>query len=276
MPLTVKPYSDAHAIKNMAFAFEFSTPLQADVLTSLRQGEVHAKLSERLPRFNEQRAVVLNFGAPQLQVPVAPQPLSGLLYDSLKPNGEPSWAVNLLANMLVVVCGEYSRWVGTWERAREFLAIVLPHILPTTAIGTVGLQYTDEFGGLGSKAQFTLDGVFNPESRFIPKNIIDVHGPCHAHHGFFSHIDAPSPSRVLTNVNVDVGEDSDRMKINITTAHRCIFSEPVSGTAEQLLAADGVIGRTLDVLHDLNKSVVGDILTADVKAAINFDRPREA
>jgi uncharacterized protein (TIGR04255 family) len=260
----------------MAFAFEFSTPLQAEVLTSLRQGEVHAKLLEQLPRHTEQRGVVINFGMPQLQIPTPQPPLNGLLYDSLKPNGEPSWAVNILSNMLVVVCGEYSRWARVWERAQEFFMIVLPHILSATAIGTVGLQYTDEFGALGNKAQFTLNGVFNPESRFIPRNIIGAHGPCHSHHGFFEHIDTPSPSRVLTNVNVDVGEDSGKMKINITTAHRCIFASPIPGTSDQLLAANGVIGKTFAALHVLNKSVVGDILTTDVKAAINFDRPPQA
>ena len=276
LALNVKPYSERHAIKNVVFALEFAQPVQSDFLRAIRSGTVNEQLQAELPRVIEQKALVFNFTTvgTNLGAPVggAPQPLGGLTYDKLRPNGEAEWAVTINQGMLLVNCGAYSRWNGIWPEAKKLLSMILPTVLEATSIGTVGLQYVDEFSSIGDKEAFRLDDLFAAHGRFIPPNLLECRGQCHSHHGYFEDVKEPVAGKILTNVNVDVLEQPSRMVASITGSHRCMPFAPLAmGGVDEMLADDGLITRIWNKLHRCNKGVIGNILTEEVKNAIAFD-----
>ncbi|MFM0270898.1 TIGR04255 family protein [Paraburkholderia aspalathi] len=279
MALNLKPYSDKHAIKNVVFALEFSQPVQSDFLRSIREGKVSEQLEKELPRVIEQKSLVFNFAnfGTNLNVPVGgtPQPLGGISYDRLRPNGEAEWAVTINQMMILVTCGQYSRWAGIWPQLKSFLLALLPDVLTVTSIGVVGLQYLDEFSSIVRKEDFTLGDLFVANSEFLPSNLVKSRGQCHSHHGYFEDVEQPVSGKILTNINVDVVEQPSRMVVAITGSHRCTPVTPLAGmVAEELLRDDGIVTRIWEKLHQCNKRILGDILTPEVKALISFDTPQ--
>ncbi|ARL98128.1 TIGR04255 family protein [Burkholderia pseudomallei] len=280
MALNVKPYSEKHAIKNVVFALEFSAPVQSDFLQSIRVGSINEQLQKELPRVIEQKALVFNFAnaGTNLNLPAAgsPQPLGGLSYDRLRPNGEAEWAVVINQTMLLITCGAYSRWAGIWPTVKNFLLLMLPEILKVTSIGTLGLQYVDEFSSTGPKDRFSLHEIFAKDSRFLPPNLINLQDQCHSHHGFFEKLDTPVAGKILTNINVDVVEQPSRWVASVTGSHRYMLGTPIDGQqADSLLNDEGIATQIWAKLHQCNKLVVGDMLTSEVKELISFDHTKK-
>ena len=280
LALNVKPYSEDHAIKNVIFALEFSQTLPSEFLEVVRDGEVGAALKADLPRVIEQKALVFNFSNVGAGLPIpakiggaggAQQALSGLNYDKVKPNGESEWAVSVNQNLILVTCGNYSRWNGIWPTVKKLLSGLLSEVLKTTSIGVVGLQYTDEFSSLGSKEDFSLKCLFVDGSIYLPSHFVDCQGQCHSHNGYYERVENPVTGNILNNINVSVTEQSASMIVSIVGSHRYTPATPIAGaTVEALLSDEGMITGIWATLHKVNKNIIGDVLTAEVKEAINF------
>lgn len=273
MAATVRPYTDKHGIKSVVFALELVGAISAETLVAIKDGDAGATLKKSLPRVQEQRSIVLNF-------PMAPsgfnpgvdqttQPLTGLQYDLIKPDGSTEWAVSIQQSMILITCGNYERWKAISEKAREFLKTIVPY-LGEIVVATVGLQYVDEFYSTVPKEQFKLSGLFSSTSRYIPQNIVGCNGPCHSHHGFFDTLEQPL-ARILNNINVNVLEETAAFRIEVVGAHRCMLRTQIGLNDIALLQPEGTIGAVWEKLHTHNKKIIGDMLIDEVKQAINFD-----
>lgn len=285
MAATIKPYGGKHAISNVLFFFEFSTPLPPHAFMDLLEGTpLHEQLVEKLPRVSKQQQMMLNlaqghgvdqqfFGGPfggPFGTPFAPSGLiSGIAFDRVKPNGEPALSVNIQANALIIACGEYERWAGLWAEVRKYLSILTPW-LGETKFSALSLQYTDAFKVSFPRGEAqSLTELFKPGTAYLPPTFTLLVDAFHSHHGYFSQPTFGLGGKLLTNVNVNVTETASVFDVQVTTAHKYqlfeMFSPVISG------ALNDQMNDVFQYLHDQNKVVVGDMLTDQVKDMISFN-----
>ena len=160
-----------------------------------------------------------------------------------------------------------------WSEARKIFHVVLPTVLRFRSITAVGLQYLDEFKWLGNKSDFQAEFLFQKGSNYLAPNVFELNDPWHNNHGFLRHCDNPCAHRELTNINIGVADQADFRVISIVTIHRALLSEPIVAT-NTLLGKDGSTGSLdalLETMHQLNKSLLGDVLTKSMQKTINLN-----
>jgi uncharacterized protein (TIGR04255 family) len=284
MAATIKPHGGKHAISNVLFLFEFSAPLPPHAFASLLEGtELHDQLVEKLPRVSKQQQMMLNipqgpgveqfFGAPfpgPFAGPFGPAgPISGIAFDRVKPNGEPALSVNIQANALIIVCGEYVRWAGLWAEVKRYLSILVPW-LGDTKFSALSLQYTDAFKVSFPQGEAQpLTELFCAGNKYLPPTFTSLTDAFHSHHGYFSRPEFGLGGKLLTNVNVNVTETASVFDVQITTVHKYQLFEMFSPVARGEL--NDQMNDVFQYLHDQNKLVVGDMLTDQVKDMISFN-----
>lgn len=280
MSAIIKPYGDQHAINNVLFVFEFAFPVPPHAFVDLRaNGPYHRKFRESgLPRASEHQQLMLNIspGADGSAVPPQflnqPGFISGATFDRIRPDGEPEFSINIQANALVIVCGEYVRWAGLWKKVIEYLSILAPWLNSIGAeFSALCLQYVDTFYvsfSDGKKAPLTE--LFNAESEYLPKNFSQLSHAFHSHHGFFSFPPEKESGRLLTNINVNVSESVESFDVNIVCNHKLELSENKK-FVDEYMTTNKVAATVFQFLHDQNKEVIGDLLTESVKNRISFD-----
>lgn len=277
MTAIIQPFDDNHAISDVVFSFEFAEAVAAHDFVELRaNGSLHKALKQKLPRFNEQQQITFNFGPEQhfFAAPVTPPGIiSGVVFDKVKPDGDPEFAINIQANSIVIVCGKYTRWAGIWAQVEEYLGI-LSTWLKDIKLSAVSLQYTDFFRvNFKNGERLPLSDLFSENSIYIPANFKNITQAFHSHHGFFLDPEYEIPGKLLTNVNINVIESSGTFDTNIICSHKYHFFTPTDA-AEQSDQSNDSLGRCFKYLHDVNKEVVGDLLTENVKGMINFNDSR--
>lgn len=282
MAATIKPQGGKHAISNVMFLFEFSTPLPPHAFAGLLEGTpLHEQLVADLPRVSKQQQVTMQFpqnlGAenqffvnPFAQAFGPPGAIAGIAFDRVKPNGEPALSVNIQANMLVILCGEYERWAGLWAEVKKYLSILTPW-LGASKFSALTLQYTDAFKVSFPRGEAQpLTELFSSSTRYLPPTFTDVKDAFHSHHGFFTQPTFGLGGKLLTNVNVNVTETASIFDVQITTAHKYQLFEMFSPVTDAG-SLNPQMNDVFQYLHDENKVVVGDLLTEQVKEMISFN-----
>lgn len=280
MAANIKPLGGKHAISNVLFLFEFSAPLPPHAFAGLLEGTpLHDELVADLPRVTKHQQMLMNFpqnsdnqffANPFAQPFSPPGAISGVAFDRVKPNGEPALSVNIQANMLMIVCGEYERWAGLWAEVKKYLSILAPW-LGAGKFSALSLQYTDAFKvNFPRGAAEPLTELFDPSTRFLPPTFTSLRDAFHSHHGYFSQPEFGLSGKLLTNVNVNVTETGSVFDVQITTAHKYLLSEMFSPVTDAG-ALNPQMNDVFQYLHDENKVVVGNMLTEQVKELISFN-----
>ncbi|MWV11175.1 TIGR04255 family protein [Pseudomonas sp. R-28-1W-6] len=278
MTALIKPFDakHGHAISNVLFVFEFATPLAPHAFADLMVGgRLHEQLKERLPRVIEKQQMTLNFafGAEhQMVSPPVPMPgmIGGISFARMREDGQPAIAVNIDANALSVVCGEYERWAKVADEVNHYLGILKPW-LANVAAACLSLQYTDTFkvSFADGKAK-PLTDLFNIDSRYLPSGIDKLDDAFHSHHGFFSAPKFELNGKILTNIDVNVNRVSSSFDVTVLTLHKYQLFTPLS-----LIDETGNVSESLapafKYLHDESKAVFGDVITNAAKELIHFD-----
>ncbi|MDY7567500.1 TIGR04255 family protein [Pseudomonas sp. RTC3] len=283
MAAMIKPFDEehGHAISNVLIVFEFSAPLSPHVFTDLRAGgKLHESLKADLPRVVEQQQMTFNFnvGADhQMFAPPISQPgmIGGISFDRIKPNGEAAMSVNVQANALLIICGEYERWAKVSEEVGKYLDILNPLLSPIS-VSSLLLQYTDIFKVSYEAGQpCPLTDLFSSQSKYLPPSFANISDSFHSHHGFFTTPDFTLNGKLLTNINVNVTEAASVFDVNIVTMHKYMLSDMLP-----LIAQDSEINKIIkpvfQYLHDQSKLVFGDLLTDAAKRLIKFDSKNPA
>lgn len=275
MAANIKPFGDRHAISNVLFIFEFAVPLAPHAFTALRAGGMlHERLKADLPRVTEQQQMLVNFAPDQhffSPPPFAPQGvIGGISFDRVKPNGEPAVAVNIQSNALFIVCGEYERWNDVWAEVKNYLTILSP-FLKGFEVSAMALQYTDAFKVNFPRGEnHPLTELFSTKTRYLPSNADSLTDSFHSHHGYFSEPKFSLAGKILTNVNINVTEQTSVFDVQILTMHKYqLFDTFVLASSEGDF--NPLTDKVFQYLHDENKVVVGDLLTDQVKETISFN-----
>ncbi|AZO85931.1 hypothetical protein BOO88_25885 [Stutzerimonas stutzeri] len=278
MAATIKPYNEehGHAISNVLIVFEFAAPLLPHAFTDLRAGgKLHESLKAEMPRVIEQQQVMFNFNtSPDHQMFAPPIPQTGMIggisFGRIQPNGEPAISVNIQANALMIICGEYERWAKVSQEVEKYLDILNPW-LSDISVSSLSLQYTDTFKvTFGDSPAGPLTDLFSTESKYLPPSFAGLSDSFHSHHGFFSAPEFELGGKILTNINVNATETASKVDVNIVTLHKYMLSEmlPLIANDKEVNPA---VKPALQYLHDQSKLVFGDLLTEPVKRLIKLE-----
>jgi uncharacterized protein (TIGR04255 family) len=271
--LTVTPAGGRHAIKNVIFAVEWQAALDSSLIAEISQ--LHDRFQDKLPRKADQRSVTINIAAGANLPPATPAvptvPLiTGVVFDKVKPNGEPAWAINVNQNMLLALCGEYTRWIPIRDEVFTYFRHILPITLQQHPINAVGLQYTDEFSITGDYNNAPFDCVFNVNTQYVPRNATQLIDLWHSHHGYFERVTAPLAHRHLTNINVNVLGQPDRRLVQIVTSHKCQLDSPTADWAGLIEGDNSLLRIFYESMHTTNKSIITDLLNPQLRRRIGL------
>jgi uncharacterized protein (TIGR04255 family) len=256
--LLIRPYSDQHAIKTMAFVVEPERDISPDEFERL--SVLEKKLKSELPRLVSHRAVTLNLGADggatsNLHAGEGP---GGFTLDRLMADGTPEWALSLQPNFVRVLCNKYERWEGTWKKAQYYFDEALPIVLEDNSIKAITLQYVDEFKIEGNVAEFRAEELFRTGSPYLTPVVFDAESLWHSHSGRFCTTE--DGHRLLNVVNVSLVAQEDGVTAQIVMTHK--IDAPTGGG---LFSPDedprAGMDRLMCLLHENDKQILSEVIT---------------
>lgn len=262
----LKPFGEQHAIKTMAFALEFISPLEVDAFLQLLS--LHSEWQDFLPRKISQQALHVNLdrviGAGGQ--PASKQELSGVIFDRIGPDGNVEWGLNVSSERIVVACTKYTRWAEIWSQSRNLLEKVAPICLSHQPIKSVGLQYTDEYIWNGEISDFRANLLFKADSLYLTPNVFNLENLWHCHHGYFVDFTDPIKYRRHDTLNIDLLEQDKNMVVRIQTTHRSlpdkVFVDPKSLFEN--------IDMYMEKMHDENKNLLSNLIVDEMLEKISL------
>jgi uncharacterized protein (TIGR04255 family) len=267
--MNIEPYADRHAIKTAAFAIEWKTPLTPNELAKI--SSLHPRVSAFLPRKTEQR---MPFAFAMTNAPRAEGGMGGLVgvnFDALKPDGVASWSFLAQPGMIIVSCGDYSRWETVWDNVEMLLQKVIMEDFSERPIQAFGLQYLDEFKVNEKLEDLAVADILRKDSKFIPPNLFECRDLWHAYHGFFDRVNDDPKYKRLNIINIDLIDHSVAgLLLQIDTTHRALLDRPATFNELERSGKEKVFGQIMGQLHNHNKMVLCDLLTDAVCSRIGL------
>lgn len=266
------PFAGNHAIQNAAFAIEWSDELTISELLAISLA-IGTELKTDFPKVTPQHTQKISFtvdaSAPGGSSNYFPNPeLSSYSFE--KPsqfgNAQSARSMILSKSNLIVLINDYSRWDNVWADVKRYISIVLPK-LPNKPIQNIGLQYSDVFTWKDDPKSFNSALVFRENSPYIVPNVHNASGLWHCHHGYLVDRTDPVQHTCLDNVNVNLLDTSGVLSLQIVTSHRATFASPLWFKGENDLTT---ISDTMNILHNVNKNIMYNLLNEDVCKKINL------
>jgi uncharacterized protein (TIGR04255 family) len=261
----VQPYNERNAIKNVAFALEFKEEAEESLIQSLialYQETEH--LNTTLPR-KQVHSTTLYSEIPS--IPTTSKNLGGVTFDRLTPKGIPEWSIFLGGNVLVINCGDYTRWDKVWVQAKKYLNIVLP-LLSEKTFSLIALEYIDKFLISDITEGKWQKELFKNDSKYLPSNIYTLEEPWHSRHGFFLKKDNEIGKIILNNIDVDylIGHEEDSL-LMMRTQHKTELQTLTKYNNNFLKNVELVIRES----HDINKGIMKNILSKGACSEIDLE-----
>ena len=290
----VRPWNkDGHAIVDAAFTVDFVSPPTPSTVRELLA--LHSKVRNEYPRKQELTLGKFGISANQSTGEVRSgvvgetQP-GGLIFDSLKANGEVERSIQLSENKLAITRADYEGWDKTWGEARGILVKMLPVLLERGDVIAIHLRYHDRFVWDGDPEEFRADLVFRRDSPFLAPNLFEVEDFWHSYHGFFEYLDRPYLHQLLNVMEAKVitaeivGEDpSPRTVAEVRLNHRTFHGVEQAGTRPELITSEeelfgrgdepGLLDAYMNEMHDRNKAVLRRLINDEMCDSINLGRP---
>lgn len=268
---TLLPCAGRHAIQTVSFGLEWDEPLTPTDFSSLRS--VGDALRDALPRVREERSVQIVISQPPShESPLGPPPVSGLILDSVGPDGRIKTELVIRQNLIAVNVNEYSDWEIVRDHAVSLFTPFLASLSSIRPIKVIGIQYLDNFAVEEKESKFRPADAFREKSRWLPEAAFQLSDLWHMHHGFFETLGEPTSHRRLTHLNVDLVKEQETKSLKILTAHRALIDNPI-GDAGILLSENsrsGGLVHYLDTLHDLNVVMLKELLNDAVLRQIGL------
>lgn len=226
---------------------------------------------EELPRRSVSNAVLFQPGSHRISF--EEEKIAGLSYEALMKDGTVEFGLRFEENRILFLAGKYTRWNEIWPLAKTHLERATSLVPETNKTSSYASEYTDLFRATGNYTDFSPAGFLRKNSKFIPDHIFERCENFHFHTGYFESVDSPGPHRILTRINADLRDNDDEKSrdLSIVLLHKVMSQrEPWVGDIE---LPDSVLSRGLDnfeVLHSLDKAVLGEILNDDMSKSIGL------
>lgn len=263
--MNVRPSRTENAIKVVAFAFQFERSFTLGELSVLES--LHEGANDSLPRKQRLEALTIQFNPASPGIQTSAQPnTGGITFDRLTPTGEAEWAFTAKDNTAVVQCTVYSRWEEIWGNARAYVERFLPVLGENNRIISAGLEYLDEFVILDEKTDWISD-LFDRNSKHLTQNMFETDSYWHCHTGFFSPTQ-DDRGRFLTRINLDYINNNEAEHVVVSKMqHQLQLVEAIP--FPEFLQND--MNGFIEDMHNLNKSVLFDMLSNEMAAAIKLE-----
>jgi len=173
-------FNEPNPIVGYTVGIEFKKPLTPPTLR--RISGLHGQLKRELPRRSEQQAVTIQMGgSPQMP---AHAELSGVVFDRLKPDGNPQQALSVSQAVATYMTSDYTRWAEFWPVADRLLRAVGDIVLAETAVRAVLLMANNRFEWAGTPGNIDVASLLKKDPRYVAQHVLDCTGPCHSFHGY--------------------------------------------------------------------------------------------
>lgn len=270
-----RPISDRHAIVEVVFGLIFKRHFSATEIEGLLEQHEH-HLKEELPKVGRTSAVQIVFGEGAIPPDVSiPAPTSGVTFDAVQRDGTLGWRLKADDKALYVNCLIYSNWTDTWQTARNYLKLATDTLGNSeNPVVSLVLQYIDVFEWQGEEADYDLAQLLDVDSPYIPKPLWRRGPLWHLHQGWYRSDGLPAEGRLLERIHLDGTVDrkskSKRLIVKMDTFLNLTLKRPCDPSIvfrDDEALADGVFVA----LHDLNKQIVSDYITAEMAERISLN-----
>jgi uncharacterized protein (TIGR04255 family) len=263
------PIAGNNAIQNAAFAIEWAAELSPAELQDINAA-IESELKSEFPNSTPQNVQKFSFVTEGVATPkfLPSIEIGGFLYEKRSPLSPiPSRSITLSKQSLVILINEYSRWDAVWEDIKKYLSFILIH-QTKQPINNIGLQYSDVFIWKDTPESLKLNEVFKANSKYLTPNVLCTKDLWHSHHGYLVKSERPIKSTRLDNINVNLIDNGGTLSVQIITSHRT--------TLETLIWYKGdkdfnVISDIMHTLHDENKKIMSELLSAEVCKKIKLE-----
>lgn len=266
----VSPHNARNAIKNVAYAFEFSQQLSSDTVKhAIEIYKQSMMMSVELPRSQPIESMTFQMEGTGAFSPSSKM-LAGVSFDRLLANGEPEWSVTFRPDAFVIICGRYESWSKNLDKAFEYMQI-FSKALKDVSINTIGLEFNDEFNISNLTDPSWMEELFNVKSNYLTQDILNKKGAWHLHSGYWSedyyHKDI---SLTLINSFIESLEDQQTGKCHLKIKHlqKCRYFEPIDISTSSALESAKVI---FEKAHEVNYNFMCDLIGAAMKIRINME-----
>ena len=195
--------------------------------------------------------------------------------------GRLEWSLRVEANKIVVACSEFDTWETVWPVAKKYLYSAIKKFnLLENPVREVIFNCVDKFTYAGELDNYQVTDVFNSESRYLTRNVIDRNASSwHIHQGWFLF---PNKGAVqaLHNLNISVFSPDDsahETAINHQIKVRKSDGRPIDDI-DLLLGTDDEIGyleESMIECHDSNKEVLLGLLSTQMLEAISLEASKQ-
>jgi uncharacterized protein (TIGR04255 family) len=262
-------YNGPNALVSYTVGIDFG---QLSPATVRQVSALHPQFKRDLPRRSEQQAITFVMGG----FPVAQSPtpqISGVVFDSLMPDGQTRAALSIGPNAVGYMVAEYTRWAEFWPVAERLLGAVAKVVMVEAPAQALILIANNRFEWSEPSGSIDIAALIRPNPQYVAPYVLRCKGPCHSFHGYQESQADPSGDRtdnvIFSAMTLPEGRTVADLNFNIRLAlHRPIAK------VDELLANGTSGGRSpLEValwkLHELNK----DLFRATICSEVGADMP---
>lgn len=242
----------------MAFVIVFEQPFSPDTCEKFLA--LQNVLSKDFPSFNRTQNIEVKV-TDEKNVEQSEQ-LNGIVMQKAKESGEPEWQLRAQGNSIIASCFDYDRWKSESEKAVSYLLKVASSVEQGNPVSVVGLQTVDKFMD-DSAEKYQISGVFNSNSKFLTKQVLDAGHLWHIHQGWFEK--ANQDDQCLNVLNLSTNSIPEGISTSIDHSSQMIFK-----SGKSIKSLKNELSDTFGILHEKNKEVVRELLSSDQKDIIGL------
>lgn len=268
------PIRGKNAIDQIAFVIVFKKPLvDRDLLELLG---LRDDLSQELPDFKKIDVVQMAMDPSNPRLPVSK--LGGMSYGkkSIKNESRFEWSLRIENNNIIVACSEYTKWLDVWVKAKEYLNLALEKCdVSGNPVVELVFQCMDKFINSEHPDNYTIEDVFDINSDYLTKHVA-LHSPkaWHINQGWFQELlDGQIQSLNNLNLNAQIIDAQPHETIISHVIKMKKVDTPEIDNVGILNGGDSSVGyleNAMKAAHILNKSVLLDLLHADMAKTIGL------
>lgn len=270
-----RPIATTNAIEAAAFAIVFAREFEESEVEALLSLEL--SLKDVLPKFDKTSAVTLSVtgDAPAEQT----QKLSGVLMQHFQQNGKPDWVLRASENRIVANCLNYDSWGNVWPQARHILLKALQCVDSQTngVVNTIH-QVVDKFIYDEQPTPYSIEDVFNPDSKFLTPHAKESGELWHVFQGWFENVEplADNDQKILHVLKLSSALGNENIAATIDHTLQSNFSEPLA--VKKLIGEqdgnidEAIINGLFKRMHDKNAELLRSVLSAGQLKAIGLNK----